>query len=81
MGGIYNPNGSIRVTIVSPTDTPVGLYAPDGSFRVTDAETDNQFGVYSKNGAYRVNFTLTGRMYDPTGAYTYWGLSNGRTYE
>lgn len=51
--GIYNEDGSIRVTLVGEDDvlTPRGLYAPDGSIRVTE---DPGPGLYAPNGAWRV---------------------------
>lgn len=68
MFGFYDPSGGIRVTVVSETDEPYGLYAADGSLRVTE---DGSRGLYAKNGAIRTEYE------DRATAYTASGAING----
>lgn len=78
MTSVRNPDGTYRYTLVQPTDTPIAIMAPNGSYRFVDAETDNGSGLYAPNGAWRVNFTTVGKLHDNTGAFTLWGLNNGK---
>ena len=63
--GIYNPDGSWKVTVVGQNDPPHSLYAPDGSYRVT---TDVGTGLYAPNGSYRIGTDLTRGYYTQPGA-------------
>ena len=76
-----NKDGSLAYTLVSPEDTqPFGLYHYDGSVRVVNASSDGGFGVYSNNGALRVDFTLTNKLYNPTGALSFSVLSGAADF-
>lgn len=65
--GLYNPDGSIAVTVVDGTQL-VGVQAADGSVNIVVDDGDN-FGVYHPCGALRVNSSTSTEVYDPTGAY------------
>lgn len=75
MSGIYAPDGGINITLVSKTDSPVGVYAVDGSIRVCTDSTKQ--GVYAENGSLRINSGTT-TAYDVTGALG--GVLSGSTF-
>lgn len=62
--GVYNPDGSWKVTVVGQNDAPHSLHAADGSYRVTQ---NAGLGLYAPNGAFRIGSSGTG-YYTPAGA-------------
>lgn len=72
--GIYAPDGSIRVTLVTGL-TYVGRYAPDGSLNVT-LDTAG-VGIYHPSGAIRGTNISAGSLglYAPNGGYYFDGLA------
>lgn len=58
MSGLYAPNGSINLTVVTGT-TYTGIYAPDGSLNVIQSPGTIYVGAYHPCGAAYVSIPST----------------------
>ena len=68
--GIYQGDGSFRVTVV-PGTSYTGLHAADGSYNVVSATGTNWVGTNHPSGAWWVTLTTAGQVtrYAPDGSF------------